>query len=74
LDVLKLSGGTYTMPFGFYLRAFVGDGDLIKNTKIDHKNWTWKEFEETSKVLGQSGTEHRYALAYVDNYVRKLMT
>lgn len=63
LNVLKLNGGMYTMPFGFSLRAFVGDGDILKNTKIDDKNWTWKEFEETSKALGESGTERRYALA-----------
>lgn len=63
LDVLKWSGGTYTMPLGFYLRAFVGDGDVIKNTNMDDKNWTWKDFEKTSKGLGQSGKETRYALA-----------
>ncbi|MBP1989824.1 ABC transporter substrate-binding protein [Paenibacillus eucommiae] len=65
LDALKLNGGTYAMPSGFSLRAFVGDGDILKNTKVDDKNWTWKEFEETSKELMQkeSGTERRYALA-----------
>ncbi|CAK4847122.1 unnamed protein product [Aphanomyces euteiches] len=51
------------MPSGFSLRAFVGDGDIIGNTSIDDKNWTWKEFEQTSKKLGKSGTERRYALA-----------
>ncbi|NHN29615.1 ABC transporter substrate-binding protein [Paenibacillus agricola] len=63
LDELKLNGGMYTMPFGFFLRAFVGDGDILKNTNVDDKNWTWKEFEEISKKLGESGKERRYALA-----------
>ncbi|SFE71312.1 multiple sugar transport system substrate-binding protein [Paenibacillus algorifonticola] len=63
LNVLKLNGGMYAMPFGFYLRAFVGDGDILENKNIDDKNWTWKEFEKTSKKLGESGTERRYALA-----------
>lgn len=63
LELLKLNGGMYAMPFGFSLRAFVGDGDILGNTNIDDKNWTWKEFEEISKKLGEKGTERRYALA-----------
>lgn len=63
LDVLKLNGGMYAIPSGFSLRAFVGDGDVLKNASFDDKKWTWKEFEETSKKLGESGTERRYALA-----------
>ncbi|MFD0681951.1 MULTISPECIES: ABC transporter substrate-binding protein [unclassified Paenibacillus] len=63
LDVMKLNGGMYAMPIGFSLRAFVGDGDILKNANVDDKKWTWKEFEETSKKLGKSGTERRYALA-----------
>ncbi|WP_339208085.1 extracellular solute-binding protein [Paenibacillus sp. FSL K6-3182] len=63
LDELKLNGGMYAMPFGFSLRAFVGDGDILENKNIDDKNWTWKEFEKTSKELGESGTERRYAIA-----------
>ena len=59
----EANGGLYAMPFGFTLRAFVGDGDLLGNTSIDDKNWTWKEFEEISKKLGESGAERRYALA-----------
>lgn len=53
LDELKLNGGMYAMPFGFSLRAFVGDGDILENKNIDDKNWTWKEFEKTSKELGR---------------------
>ncbi|MWV42840.1 extracellular solute-binding protein [Paenibacillus sp. HJL G12] len=69
LDALKLSGGMYTIPSGFFLRAFVGDGNVIKNSgvKVDDKNWNWKEFEATSKELiqqaGKSGKRQLYALA-----------
>ncbi|MEC0268288.1 ABC transporter substrate-binding protein [Paenibacillus anseongense] len=63
LDALKLNGGLYTIPSGFSLRAFVGDGDILEKMKVDDKNWTWKQFAETSKKMGQSGTERRYALA-----------
>ncbi|PZE19020.1 ABC transporter substrate-binding protein [Paenibacillus xerothermodurans] len=63
LDALKSHGSMYAMPFGFYLRAFVGDGDILQNASIDDKNWSWKEFEEISKKLGESAAERRYALA-----------
>ncbi|WP_240419087.1 ABC transporter substrate-binding protein [Paenibacillus periandrae] len=63
LDVLKQNGGLYAMPLGFSLRAFIGDGDILKNTNVDDKKWTWKEFEKVSKKLGESGKERRYALA-----------
>lgn len=63
LDALKSDNGLYAMPFGFYLRAFVGDGDILKNASIDDKQWTWKEFEEISKKLGENGADRRYALA-----------
>lgn len=64
LDVLKLNGGLYSMPLGFNLRVFAGDGDILKNTKIDDKNWTWNDFENTVKKLGESGKERRYGLAF----------
>jgi multiple sugar transport system substrate-binding protein len=85
LDALKLKGGMYAMPSGFFLRAFVGDGKILENTNVDDKNWTWKEFEEFSKKLmqkvGESSKERRYALAndppevllqemIVDNYTK----
>ncbi|QHW29839.1 extracellular solute-binding protein [Paenibacillus rhizovicinus] len=63
LNALKLNGGSYAMPLGFTLRAFIGDGDILKNAHVDDKNWTWKEFEEISKKLGDSGPQRRYALA-----------
>ncbi|GIP18648.1 putative ABC transporter substrate-binding protein YesO [Paenibacillus montaniterrae] len=63
LDAIKSNGGLYAMPFGFNLRAFVGDGDLLENVQIDDQNWTWKEFEEIAKELGASGAERRYAMA-----------
>ncbi|MEC0231725.1 ABC transporter substrate-binding protein [Paenibacillus alba] len=63
LEALKQNGGLYAMPMGFSLRAFVGDGDILKNTTVDDKNWTWTEFAKISKKLGESGKERRYALA-----------
>ncbi|MFE5320803.1 ABC transporter substrate-binding protein [Paenibacillus sp. NPDC056579] len=63
IDALKMNGGLYSIPSGFNLRAFVGDGDLLQKTNVDDKNWTWKQFAEISKKMGESGKERRYALA-----------
>ncbi|OPH62106.1 ABC transporter substrate-binding protein [Paenibacillus ferrarius] len=63
LEALKQSGGLYAMPIGFSLRAFVGDGDILKNATVNDKNWTWTEFAKISKKLGESSKERRYALA-----------
>ncbi|MEC0242643.1 extracellular solute-binding protein [Paenibacillus dokdonensis] len=69
LDAMKLNDGIYTVPSGFFLRAFIGDGDVLKNTdvKIDEKNWSWKEFGEISKKIMQraekGNKDQRYALA-----------
>ncbi|MUG66427.1 extracellular solute-binding protein [Paenibacillus campinasensis] len=63
MDAIKSDDGLYAMPFGFRLRAFVGDGDILEMTSIDDKHWTWKEFEEISKELGANGAERRYAMA-----------
>ena len=65
LKALQLNGGTYTIPSGFSLRAFIGDGDLVKSD-VDDKKWTWKEFADVSKKLMQkdkNSKDRRYALA-----------
>ncbi|QUL54877.1 extracellular solute-binding protein [Paenibacillus tritici] len=66
LNALKLDGGTYIIPSGYYLRAFLGDGDVLKQADVDDKSWTWQDFNEIAKSLieaGQkAGSSHRYAL------------
>lgn len=70
LDVLKLDGGLYTVPSGYFVRTFVGDGDILKSSqvKLDDKTWDWKEFERVSKEMIQqaekSGKKNLYALAF----------
>lgn len=61
----KAHGGLYAMPSGFYLEAFVGDGDILTNVSVnvDDKNWGWKEFGEISRTLKQQAGESRFALA-----------
>lgn len=75
LDLMRQNGGMYAMPLGFSLRAFVGDGDLLKNANVDDKHWTWKEFEEVSRKLGGKDKERRYALANdpPDYFIQEMM-
>ncbi len=67
LESLKLKGGLYTIPEGYSMRVFIGDGDVIGDQKLNDKEWNWKEFADASKELlakvGQSGSSARYALA-----------
>ncbi|RKN63005.1 ABC transporter substrate-binding protein [Paenibacillus ginsengarvi] len=61
----KANGGLYAMPYGFYLTAFVGDGDILANAsvKMDDKSWDWKEFGEQSRTMKQQAGKNRFALA-----------
>ncbi|ETT77119.1 extracellular solute-binding protein [Paenibacillus sp. FSL R7-277] len=66
LNALKLNGGTYLIPSGYNLRAFIGDGDALKNANVDDKSWTWQQFSGIAKPIieaGQkAGSGHRFAL------------
>lgn len=66
LNALKLNGGTYLIPSGYNLRAFIGDGDALKNANVDDKSWTWQQFSGIAKPMieaGQkAGSGHRFAL------------
>ncbi|MEK3790515.1 extracellular solute-binding protein [Paenibacillus sp. FSL R7-0204] len=66
LNALKLNGGTYMIPSGYGLRAFLGDGDALKQVNVDDKSWTWQQFSGSAKSMieaGQkAGSGHRFAL------------
>ncbi|MNI38838.1 Bacterial extracellular solute-binding protein [compost metagenome] len=69
LKSVQVNNGLYVMPVSYYLRAFVGDEDILTktNTKIDDTKWTWKQFEEISRKLLQHSAKDskgpRYGLA-----------
>ncbi|KHL95730.1 ABC transporter substrate-binding protein [Paenibacillus sp. IHB B 3415] len=67
LNALKLNGGTYIIPSGYYLRAFIGDGEALKHANIDDKSWTWQEFNAITKSMieaeQKAGSGHRYAIS-----------
>ncbi|MEK3982699.1 extracellular solute-binding protein [Paenibacillus sp. FSL K6-3166] len=67
LEVFKTDGDLYAIPFGYFMRGFIGDGNLLADESIDDSRWTWAEFAEVAKGLmckeSESGMDRRYALA-----------
>jgi len=61
LDAARENGGLYAIPGGFSLRAFIGDGDALKEADIQEKTWTWQDFAEIAKKLTQ-GNEKVFAM------------
>lgn len=62
LDATKENGGLYAIPGGFSLRAFIGDGEALKEAEIQEKTWTWQDFAEMAKTLTQ-GKDKTFAMA-----------
>lgn len=62
LKAMKESGGLYAVPAGFSLRAFIGDGEVLKDAGIEEGTWTWQDFADVAKTLTQ-GKEGIYAMA-----------
>jgi len=62
LEAMKQKGGTYSIPSGFYLRAFIGEGEALNNAGIDEKSWTWQIFADKAKKLTE-GKDGLYAMA-----------
>ncbi|GBF77919.1 ABC transporter substrate-binding protein [Paenibacillus sp. 598K] len=62
LEAMKQNGGTYTLPSGFNLRAFIGNGEALKDANIDEESWTWQDFADVAKRLTQ-GDSGLYAMA-----------
>ncbi|MUG21210.1 extracellular solute-binding protein [Paenibacillus macerans] len=62
LEAMKESGGLYAVPAGFSLRAFIGDGEVLKDAGIQEETWTWQDFAAVAKTLTQ-GKEGIYAMA-----------
>lgn len=51
LEATKVSGGLYAIPGGYSLRAFIADGQVLKDAGIAEKTWTWQDFAEKAKML-----------------------
>lgn len=61
LEPINQRGGTYAIPSGFYLRAFIGDGDMLKDADINEQTWTWQDFASIVKQLKQ-GKDNLYGM------------
>ncbi|WP_410720295.1 hypothetical protein [Brevibacillus sp. SIMBA_076] len=44
LEAFKHNGGMYAMPEGYFIRAFIGDGDILGEESLDDRNWTWMKW------------------------------
>ncbi|CAM4525372.1 multiple sugar transport system substrate-binding protein [Paenibacillus endophyticus] len=74
LNAIKQKGGTYAIPSEFYLRAFIGDGELLKDAQINEQTWTWQDFAGIAKQLTQ-GKDGLYAMAdYTPDMLMQEMT
>jgi len=62
LEAMKQKGGTYTLPLGFNLRAFIGNGEALTDANIDEESWSWQDFADVAKRLTQ-GDSGLYAMA-----------
>ncbi|RJE88327.1 extracellular solute-binding protein [Paenibacillus sp. 1011MAR3C5] len=74
LEAMKHKGGTYAIPSGFSLRAFIGNGEMLKDAGINEQTWTWQDFAGIAKGLTQGG-ESLYAMAdYTPDMLMQEMT
>ncbi|WP_052350694.1 ABC transporter substrate-binding protein [Paenibacillus gorillae] len=77
MNVLKgnnQQGGTYSIPSGFYLRTFIGDGKLLKDAAINEQTWTWQNFANVVKPLIQ-GKDGLHAMSdYTPDMLMQEMT
>ncbi|WP_238404327.1 ABC transporter substrate-binding protein [Paenibacillus paridis] len=74
LKAIQPKGGTYAIPSGYYLRAFIGDGELLKKADINEQTWTWQDLTGIVKQLTQ-GKGGLYAMAdYTPDMLTQEMT
>jgi multiple sugar transport system substrate-binding protein len=74
LKAIQPKDGTYAIPSGYYLRAFIGDGELLKKADINEQTWTWQDLTGIVKQLTQ-GKGSLYAMAdYTPDMLTQEMT
>ncbi|BBI34298.1 ABC transporter substrate-binding protein [Cohnella abietis] len=65
LDGLKVNGGNYGMPMGFFVFALLGNETFIEKSgvKFDDKHWNWSQFASVAKELVKNADkDHQFAL------------
>ncbi|MCR8844455.1 ABC transporter substrate-binding protein [Paenibacillus sp. SC116] len=64
LDGIKVNGGIYGMPMGFFIYGLIGNETVIEKSgvKIDDSHWTWKQFTEKAKEIANKAGGNHFAL------------
>lgn len=64
LDGMKVNGGLYGMPLGFFIYGLFGNNTLIEKSgvKIDDSHWNWTQFIETARELVKHTDENQTVL------------
>ncbi|MBD8497904.1 ABC transporter substrate-binding protein [Paenibacillus arenosi] len=67
LDGIKVNGGIYGMPMGFFIYGLIGNETVIERSgvKIDDSNWNWKQFTDTAKEIVKKTDGNYFALGGV---------
>jgi multiple sugar transport system substrate-binding protein len=64
LDGIKINGGIYGMPMGFFVYGLMGNETVIEKSgvKIDDSNWKWEQFTDIAKEIVKKAGGNHFAL------------
>lgn len=67
LDGIKVNGGIYGMPMGFFIYGLMGNESVIEKSgvKIDDSNWNWEQFTDRAKEIAKKAGGNHFALGGV---------
>ncbi|TCZ77833.1 extracellular solute-binding protein [Paenibacillus albiflavus] len=77
LDGIKVNGGIYGMPMGFFIYGLMGNETVIEKSgvKIDDSNWNWEQFTDLAKEIVKKAGGNHFALGGVapENMIKDLV-
>lgn len=77
LDGIKVNGGIYGMPMGFFIYGLMGNETAIEKSgvKIDDSNWNWEQFTDIAKEIAKKAGGNHFALGGVppENMINDLV-
>ncbi|MEK0314690.1 ABC transporter substrate-binding protein [Cohnella sp. 56] len=65
LEGIKVNGGMYGLPIGFFIYGLMGNEDAIQKSGVtfDDSHWSWEQFIATAQAMTQGADkDHQYAL------------
>lgn len=56
LEGIKVNGGLYGMPMGFFVYALIGNETMIEKSgvKVDDSKWDWSQFANTTMEISKT--------------------